>query len=341
MPIQGFTRLRKHQFGKQSAFGTPIAATRVFPYRGVLNINLNWTDPDVDVGSIDPVLAPFRVGSEVTGSYAGPLIYDDIPTMYAAGVIGAVAPTGGGLAKTWTYTANSTTATTLDYFTDEWGDDVTTDGAQAFGGVVEKITWSFDEGMGAWQSTTDWRFANVNRPVAPTGGVSVGSNVVFVYGTDTSFWINDTSGAIGTTQIVDAVHGMTHTITNTFDIKRFANGSNAVGRFGIIGFGLTSREIMTEITFAKTTESIAETAKWFNADAQNRYIEIRNISPTVVPTTATPYSLNIKTAGRWYTRQDGEQGGNSTIVLGCKSFYDASGLGYVYRGVTVNSRTAL
>ena len=135
MPIQGFVRFRKHQMGKQSAIGTPVAATRIFPYRGNLGINLNWTDPDVDVGSIDPVLAPYRSGSEITESLTGPLQYNDIPTFFAAGLIGGVSPTGGGSAKTWTHTAQSTSSTTFDYFTDEWGDDVTADGAQAFGHI--------------------------------------------------------------------------------------------------------------------------------------------------------------------------------------------------------------
>lgn len=327
--------------GKQSAIGTPVAATRVFPYRGNLNINLNWTDPDVDVGSIDPVLAPFRKGSEITESLTGPLQYNDIPTMLGAGLIGGVAAAGVTAAKTWTFTSVSATATTLDSFTDEWSDDVTADGSQAFGGSVERIQWGFGADMGEWQVTNDWRFVNVNRPVAPTVGLSASSNSgVYVFGTDTSFWINDTAGAIGTTQIVDAVHGFQQTITNTFDQKRYANGSNAVGRFGITGFGLSSRAINTEITFAKTTESIAEVAKWFNASAQDRFLEIRNISPTII-TGSTPYSFNIRTAGRWYTRTDGEEGGNTTIVLGCNSFYDATGLTYAYRGEVVNTRSTM
>lgn len=327
--------------GKQTVKDTPVAATRIFPYRGNLLINLNWTDPDVDVGSIDPVLAPYRTGSEITESLTGPLQYNDIPTMLGAGLIGGVAATGGGAAKTWTHTALSTSSTTFDYFTDEWCDDVQTDGSQAFGGIVERIQWGFGEDMGAWEATSDWRFINVNRVVPQTVGLSASSNSgVFVYGTDTSFWINDTAGAIGTTQILDGVHSFQQTITNTIDVKRFANGSNAVGRFGVNDFGLSARAINTEITFAKTTQSIAEVAKWFNTSSVDRFIEIRNISPDII-TGSTPFSFNIKTAGRWYTRTDGEIGGNTTIVLGCNSFYDATGLTYSYRGVTVNTRSAM
>src|SRR3989337_4373364 len=93
MPIQGFTRFRKHQIGKQTTIGTAVAATRVFPYRGNLVIDPHWTDPDVDVGSIDPTLPPFRTAIDVTTSLTGPLIYAEIPTILAAAVRGGASPT--------------------------------------------------------------------------------------------------------------------------------------------------------------------------------------------------------------------------------------------------------
>ena len=339
MPIQGFTRFRKHQIGKQTTIGTAVAATRVFPYRGNLVIDPHWTDPDVDVGSIDPILPPFRTAIDVTTSLTGPLIYDEIPTMLAAAVRGGVSPTGAP-AKTWNFTALSLTATTQDFFTDEWGDDVTADGAQAFGGIISRLQWGFGPDMGPWDVTMDWMYAGVNRPVSPTGGLSVGSNPIFVYGTDTAFYIDDTAGTIGTTKITDAVHAFTQTITNTIDKKQFANGSNPSGRFGTHGWGLSAREIVTEITFAKTSDSIAETADWLNANAVNRFIEIRNISPTII-TGSTPYSQNIRIAGRWYTRTDAEQGGNTTIVLGCRAFYEGATLLYAFRDEVVNTLAAL
>jgi hypothetical protein len=309
----------------------------VFPYRGNLVIDPHWTDPDVDVGSIDPILPPFRTATDVTASLTGPLIYDEIPVMLAAGVRGGIAPTGA-TAKSWDFQALSLTATTLDFFTDEWGDDVTADGAQAFGGIISKLQWGFGPELGPWDVSMDWMYAGVNRPVSPTGGLSVGSNPIFVYGADTEFYFNDTGAAIGTTKFTDAVHAFTQTITNTMDAKRFANGSNT--RFQTHGWGLSAREIVTEFTFAKTADSIAETAKWLNANAQDRFIEVRNTSPTII-TGATPYSHNIKIAGRWYTRTDAEQGGNSTIVLGCKAFYSGVTLLYAFRDVTVNTLAAL
>ena len=48
MPVQDSSRLAQHQFGRQSAFGTAVAATRAYPLKGVPENELNWTDPDVD-----------------------------------------------------------------------------------------------------------------------------------------------------------------------------------------------------------------------------------------------------------------------------------------------------
>ena len=61
MPIfQGFVRLRKHQLGREAVFGTAVPASRAYPFAGVPDVNLNWTDPDVSTGSIDPVAPPLR-----------------------------------------------------------------------------------------------------------------------------------------------------------------------------------------------------------------------------------------------------------------------------------------
>ena len=58
MTVAGLVRLRKHQFGRQDVFGTKVAATRAYAFRGVPSTDLQWTDPDVDVGSIVPTVAP-------------------------------------------------------------------------------------------------------------------------------------------------------------------------------------------------------------------------------------------------------------------------------------------
>ena len=98
MPIQGFVRLRKHQLARQAVFGTAIAATRAYPFQGVPDVNLNWTDPEGDFGSLFPVAAPYRGMPDIGSSPSIPqLDYNSLPALFAAMFGGAVVPTPGGV----------------------------------------------------------------------------------------------------------------------------------------------------------------------------------------------------------------------------------------------------
>src|SRR5688572_28582109 len=111
-PIAGFTRFRRHCVGVQSAFGTAATPTRAPAWRGVPEINPNWTDQeDVDVGSIDVVLPPYWTTLDITVPITAPLAFDELPIILSGGLKGGVTPTGGGPAKTWTYHTVSLTAT--------------------------------------------------------------------------------------------------------------------------------------------------------------------------------------------------------------------------------------
>ena len=341
MPIAGFTRFRKWQFGKQSAHGTAVTPTRAVGFRGVMEINPNWTDQtEVDTGSVDFTLPAYRLGTDVTASLSGPLTYDDIPLIMAAGVRGGQTAVTSSSTYQWTHQALSLTATTLDEFTTQWCDDVTTDGFQAKDCILETIELGFDEALGPWTFTGGWRYGAVDGGITPTAGLTVGSNLPLVFGADTKLYIDDTSGGIGTTLIADALHRGTITITNSIDQKRFAQGSNS--RFAIAGYGLTSREITASFTFAKTSQTVglaSEAAKWLSADPTNRYIKVEVISPSIIAG-VIPYSWDLRLSGTWRTRTDEEVGGNAVVTLECTGRYDA-GLGYALRSYVVNNRPTL
>lgn len=342
MPVQGFSRNRSWALGKQSAHGTAVAPSRGMPWSGILDVNPNWQTPEgVDMGSIDPVQSPYRTFLDVTAPLTGPLSYNDIPTIFGAGVRGGVSASGGGAAKTWTQQALSLTATTLDEFSGQWGDDVTGDGYRFWDGVIETIELSFDETLGPWQQSTSWRFGSVNPRVTPVTGLLVGSNHPWVYGADTALYIDNTAGGIGGTQISDALRSANITITNTIDVKRYANGSNT--RFAVSGYGLSAREIKASFTFDKAaaiaTSSSGEVAKWLSADPVARYLKLTATSPMII-TGVTPYSWDLRLAGEWFTRGDGEVGGNSTITLELTGRYN-SDLGYALYSSVVNDRATL
>lgn len=341
-PIAGFTRFRKWQFGKQTVHGTAVAVTRAVGLRGTMVIEPNWTDQeDVDTGSVDTVLPPYRLQNDITATLAGPLTFKEIPRQMAAAVRGGITPSVASGVYTWAHQALSLTATTLDEFTTQWGDDFTADGMSARDGIIETLEYSFDESLGPWQVSESWRWGSVNAHVTPTTGLNVGSNLPLVFGADTQLFLDDTSGGIGGTVITDALHRATITIENTIDQKRFANGSNS--RFAVAGWGLSGRTIRASFTFAKTTAITgalnSETVDWLSADPVNRYVKVLVTSPAIV-SGSTPYSWDLRLSGTWRVRSDEEIGGNAVITLELNGRYD-EGLGYAIRSSVVNDLATL
>jgi hypothetical protein len=136
MPVAGQVRLRAHQFGRQAAVGTPVAAHRRYPFSGTPAVDLQWTDPDGDFGALDPVPPPTRGAGAYTAALTAPtLFYNDVP-LHLAGIFGqGVTPTAGA----WAFTPTSLTPGAFDYFTYQFGDDVTTDYFQLFDGNMTQL----------------------------------------------------------------------------------------------------------------------------------------------------------------------------------------------------------
>jgi hypothetical protein len=343
-PIAGFTRFRQWAFSAaQSAHGTAATPSGAFPWRGTPAIDPHWTDIDnVDVGSIDTVMDPYRTSTDTTATLVGPLDYDSIPLIGNAGIRGAVAPTGA-TAKTWVHSGLSLTATTLDEVSAQWGDDFGQDDMRFRDGVIESIEWSFGEDLGPWQVSTQWYFGSVDVHVTRVAGLTVASNLPLVFGADTALFIDNTAGGIGVTQISDALHSANIKITNTIDKKRFANGSNS--RFAVAGYGLAMREIEAEFTFAKTTAiagfvATSELRRWLAGDPVTRFLSVVATSTKSIPGTATPYSWTLNLPGTWRTKGDAEVDNNSVITLTMKGKYDPT-LGYPIRSTVVNGNGAL
>lgn len=340
--IGGQTRFREWGFSAaQSAHGTPATPSGKFPWRGTPDINPNWTQiDDVDVGSIDPVLPPYRMQLDTTATLEGPLDYDSIPLVMNGGVRGGVTPTGGP-AYTWAHQALSLTSTTLDEFSAQWGDNYGGDDVRLRDGVIEEITFTMPDDLGPWRVSTQWYFGYAAHNVTKAAINPLGSNLAWVFGADTALFIDSTSGGIGGTQISDALHAAQVRIRNTIDRKRFANGSNS--RFAVAGYALASREVTAEFTFAKADAIVGMTSSelrnFLNADPVNRYLSIVATSPTII-TGSTPYSWTQRLHGQWMTKGDAEMGGNSTVTLAFTGRYDG-GLGYVYRSSVVNANASL
>ena len=350
MPILGgFVRFREHQWGYQgsnsSLISTPVAAVRSMPLSGTPDVNRNVTFSEEDQGSVDPIMAPYFGAIEITESLTGRLDYDSLPWYISASVKAGTTPTGGGAAKTWTQQADSLTRPIAGYITEEFGDDVTVDWYQFFGGIGESLEIS-GENNDALTVDLGMRFAGFKStgstayPVTgtvPTPALTVASDPPHVFLADGELFLNDTAAAIGTTKISDALTAFSWTVNNTIDQKFAANGSNT--RFQPFDLPISDREVNLRLQFHKTSATVgtgSESDDWMASTPTKRFVELRFTRPAPFITGSTPYSWVLRGAMYYTTREEVDANGNTQIALTGRWVYDST-LGYAIRSVTVNS----
>jgi hypothetical protein len=226
---------------------------------------------------------------------------------------------------------------------------VLTDWWQLYGGVFETLTISGEVGGGPLQASGTMRFAkaqstgSTDYPVSgtvPTGSLSLDAEPNWVYLDDCEVFIDDAYGSIGTTKITDAVHSINLQITNTFDLKRYANGSNT--RFEIAGYGRGPVSVQLALEFAKTSQTVgtgSESDDWYMGTAVKRFVELRFTSPEII-TGSTPFSWSVWLPGFYTTRADGERGNNTVVTLTGMAKRDAD-LGYGIKSTVVSETTTL
>ncbi len=344
MPVAGLVRLRKHLFGRQAAFGTKVPATRAYPFKGVPSVDLQWTDPDVDVGSIVVTVAPQRGAGAYTAALTDPqLAYDNIPLLMCAVFGGNVIPTGGP-AFTWTHEPSAVEPLDdQDEFTYEFGDDVLSDWFQLGDGILDSVEFTGPEGLGAITTSMTWRFGSASStgstdsPVdgtVPTPSLSVDKDAALVYLKDMAIYIADTEAGLSGGQITDALHTFSLTITQESDDKRFANGTQT---FDVTDRSRTGYAVELACTFAKTSQTVgtgSEADDWYSDQAVARYVRLAFISTRFV-TGSTPYSWTPEFPMRYYTRTDADSAGNSVVVLTGHAFLDEDDFDGFFRSVVV------
>jgi hypothetical protein len=318
-----------------TSIGSNVPASRILPYRGPIKVEPNRTQPDVDTGSLDPILASFRGATDVTGTWEGKAAFDDLPYIYHCAIKGGVTATGTD-PYTWTYQAASLTADSLGFVVDEWGDDVTSDVITGGGGTLNTWELSFGEDLSAFDFSGELFYARGSFEGGFTGALTIDAVPEWVYGAHTVIYMDTVAGSIGITPLVDAIHGATFNVNNNLDRKRFANGSN-VG-WELAGFGRGPREVEFKLTVAKTTATIAEAQTLDDTPVPTRYFDLKTTSTET--TGGTPYSNSIRFPAELIGRDDSTINNNDVIELTYRGKYDAT-LGYAIRAVAVNSLSAL
>jgi len=348
MPVQGLVRLRKHQFARQAAFGSKLPATKAYPFKGVPDVDLTWTDPEIDAGSRDIVAPPSRGAPVLAASLTDPMLaYNSLPLLMCGFFGGAVTPAISGAARTWTHEPASVTVDDPDVFTYEFGDDVLTDWYQLGDGILTAVEVSGPEGLGPLTTSMTWKFGSVGSsgssdnpdvPAVPTGALNVDTEAAIVYLKDLAIYIADSIAGLAAAQVSDALHSFTLRFGQEVDEKRWANGDQS---FDVDDYGPGARTIDLECTFAKTADTVgigSESDKWMSDEAVNRFVELKCTS-TKMADGATPYSWDVVMPMRYYTRTEGEVGQNTVAVLTGHAFYDPDDLEGVFTSEIVCTLT--
>ncbi len=352
MPVSGLVRTRKHQFARQDTFGTKVAAVRAYPYSGVPSVDLQWTDSEVDTGSIVTTIAPVRGPGEFGASLEDPqLAYDNIPILME-GVFGGNENPTGGTAETWLHIPSAVDP--LDEpsnFTYEFGNyeaALFDDWYQLGDGIITSLTLTGPEGLGAVTASADWNFGSASStgstdsPVTgsvPTTGLDVDTNPALVYLKDMGLYIASTAAGLSGGQIMNALHTFELTITREVDDKRFANATQS---FAVSDRSITGYSIELALTLAKTDDTVglaSESDAWFSDDAVDRYVRLDFVSTDII-TGVTPYSWRMDMPMRYYTREEGESSGNAVIVLTGHAWYDPGTFDGFFKSTNVNTLSA-
>lgn len=348
MAVRGLVKLRRHIFGRQSAFGTKVAGTRAYLMSGVPEPDLAWTDPEVDAGSLDQVAAPHREAPDLTAPLDIPqLHYNDIPLLMSGFFGGQTVPTGGGTAKTWSQTpASVAPLDDLDGHSYEFGDDVEEDWYQFGDGVIESAELTIPVGLGAVTGSETWRFGSISSTGStdfPVDGdvpadVEPEANEAVVYGKDLAIYIADTEAGLAAGQILHALYGGTIRWSGDLDMKRYADGDQS---FDVDEVVRASRLLEWEFRFAKTTDIVglgSESDHWMAEQSVDRYLRLKFTS-LVEAQAGIPYSWQLTTPIRYRTRTEDAEGGNSVVVLTGQSWYDKDDLEAVLQSVLVCTLT--
>jgi hypothetical protein len=210
--------------------------------------------------------------------------------------------------------------------------------------VVESFEITAPEGIGARSATANRRVGSArstgstDSPVTgtvPTAALSVSTTDKKVYLKDIGIYIASSAGGLGAGQVTDALHSFVLRGSGDIDEKRWANGAQS---FDANDIGRVSMQLELEATWSKTADIVgtgSEADAWFSDDAVNRYVRTIATS-TAFAEGATPYSWQSTMPMRYYTREDGESGGNSVVTLNGHAFSDGSDY---YESVLVNTLT--
>jgi hypothetical protein len=353
MPVLGLVRNRRHLLARQAAFGSPAPAVRAYPFSGTPDEDEQWTDPEGDFGSVYPVAAPFRgVGEYGANLSLNPLNYNDLTQLLSGFFGGGVTGSGSGdITRVWQPAADG--SDDFDVYSYEFGDDADgsdsdrpNDWFQNSDGILTSFTIDSPEtGAGVLTSQQQWTFGSFfyagstdNAPATTIPSITdvPDTDPVQLYLKDAKVYMDSDPSDIGSTQLSDSVHKFTLRGTQEIDKKFYVNGTQA---FAPQNYGRGKVGLEIDLIYAKTPDTVgvgSESDAWSANQSVPRFLTVA-FESLVEADTAVPYSWLFSMPLRYYTRTEGNIGGNSTVQLTGHAFLEPDTLTYPFYSELVNT----
>lgn len=211
------SRLKMVQLGKESAWGTPVAATVRIPTLAEPSVNPNTTLWQSEFyGFVGPGETMSVEAIDWSGSFPFAATYEFVPYLFDS-LWGAASPSGSG-PYTYSYTAPYTAMPSNPRsYTIEYG----APGAmyRLLGGLTTRIGISGEVGQ-PWQVENDFIGKKV-EPLASAANLALLATKL-IRMADTRLFIDNWGGTIGSTQINAALIAFSLEFTSTRHLKRFA-----------------------------------------------------------------------------------------------------------------------
>lgn len=316
------TRLKALQWGQESSWGTPVAATMKTPTLGDASAKINSVVWKGDFfGTVGPAEAQSLEAQDwnLTAPFAG--AYELLPYPFES-LWGIATPSGTG-PYTYTYTAPyANVPSNVRSYTFEYGpiDNM----YQLAGGLCNRIAINGEIGQ-PWQIESEFMGKQASYLASPASLAFLSVNLIRM--ADTVLYIDDWSGTIGSTQINATFIGFAAEFTSERHLKRFAGDvyPSAWGDSSFDGslrltleFNTTSKAYLDAILSGLTSKLIRIKATNGSNEAQIDFAGVFDGEPELFS----------------------DRDGNVTLDLNLNARYNST-LGYWARVTATNSLASL
>jgi len=318
MTTAGIKALRKVQLGRESTAGDAVAATTIWRGPAIMPV-----DDQVKIMPDENIGVSSKIARQYTPMYIANMefleteaTFEQLPHLFEAGLQTASATQDGvGSGYTYTYNIPSGDAGTLKHYTIEGGDNKTVEEMEY--SFVKEINLSGKIGE-SWMVSASWQ-GRQSTVSSFTGALSAPAVDEILF-QKTKLYIDDSTGTIGTTQIVNSLIGASLKISTGWKAQHTGDGNLY---FSYPEFTGASGQL--ELTLLHNATTAAERVKW-RSDTPRQIKLIALGDALTTPGVFSNKTLDIRLAGIYtqFSPPNDESEGSNVYKVTFELAYDST-----------------